>query len=205
MNDGLLDPARDGYTMVPRGRLVMAVTYLEQRSRPAPRHDPVSPGLALERLTGSDLERYLALFAAVGEPWLWFGRQVMAREALRAIFDAPEVEAFALTRDGADIGLLELDGRMTGEVEIVYFGLIPAAVGGGLGRWLMNRAIEKAWARAPRRVFLHTCNLDHPDALDFYIRSGFVPCGRAVEIAADPRLTGHLPRDAAPQIPLIDG
>ncbi len=201
----LLDTSRDGYTDLPPGRLAAAVVYLEQRARPAARPDPAVPGLALARMRAADIDRYLALFAAVGEPWLWFGRRVMARAELAAILDDPAVEALALTRDGVDIGLLELDGRAAGEIELAYFGLVPEAVGGGLGRWLMNRAMEKAWGHAPARVFVHTCNFDHPAALDFYIRSGFVPYGRAVEIADDPRLTGRLPRAAAPHIPLIEG
>lgn len=201
----LLDTDRDGYTDLPKGKLAAAVVYLEQRARPAPRPDPALTGLALEPMRAADADRYLALFAAVGEPWLWFGRRVMARSALEAILDDPAVEALALTRDGRDIGLLELDGRGSDEIELAYFGLVPDVVGAGLGRWLMNRALERAWDRAPARLFVHTCNFDHPGALDFYIRSGFVPYGRAVEIADDPRLTGRLPRAAAPHVPLIEG
>jgi GNAT superfamily N-acetyltransferase len=200
----LLDLSRDGYTALPPGRLAMATTYLEQRARPAKRPDPDLPGLALDRLRGADVGRYLDLFRVVGEPWLWFGRRVMAREVLAALLDDPAVDAFALTRDGRDIGLVELDARTGGEVELAYFGLVPEAVGGGIGRWAMNRAIEMAWGRAPERVFVHTCHYDHPDALAFYVRSGFVPYARAIEIADDPRLTGDLPRHAAPQIPLIE-
>ena len=200
----VLDTTQNGYTTLPPGKIAAAVVYLEQRERPAPRPDPAVTDVALERLTDTDLDRYLTLFAAVGEPWLWFGRRIMPRETLAAILADPAVEAYAATRAGHDLGLVELDARTEGEVELAYFGLVPAALGGGLGRWAMNRVLEKAWAREPRRVFVHTCNLDHPQALDFYIRSGFVPYGRAIEIADDPRLTGHLPRHAAPHVPLIE-
>ena len=201
----VLDTAVAGYTELPPGKIAAAVIYLEQREPPAPRPDPTIDGTALERLTDVDLDRYLALFSAVGEPWLWFGRRIMPRATLAAILADSAVEAWALTRDGRDIGLLELDARNGDEIELAYFGLVPEALGGGLGRWLMNRALEKAWARTPSRLFVHTCNLDHPDALAFYVRSGFVPYGRAIEIADDPRLTGHLPRTAGPHVPLIEG
>jgi GNAT superfamily N-acetyltransferase len=200
----LIDTDISGYTLLPPGKIAASVTYLEQRERPAPRPDPAIDGLALTPLGGGEAERYLALFSAVGEPWLWFGRRILAREALVALLDDPQIEAFALSRDGVDIGLLELDRRSEGEVELAYFGLVPDAVGGGAGRWLMNRALERAWASAPWRVFVHTCNFDHPQAVAFYMRSGFVPYARAIEIADDPRLTGDLPRDAAPQVPLIE-
>lgn len=200
----LLDTEANGYTTLPAGKIAAAVVYLEQRARPEPRPEPRLDGLALERLGGADVERYLALFAAVGEPWLWFGRRILPRDALAAILVDPAVEALALVRDGHDIGLLEIDARDPRDIELAYFGLVPEAVGGGTGRWLMNRAIERAWARAPERFFVHTCNFDHPDALGFYVRSGFVPYGRAIEIADDPRLLGFLPRSAGPHVPLIE-
>ena len=50
---------------------------------------------------------------------------------------------------------------------------------------------------------VHTCSLDHPAALPSYLRAGFVARGRAFESFPDPRLTGLLPRDVAPQLPLV--
>jgi hypothetical protein len=54
-------------------------------------------------------------------------------------------------------------------------------------------------------VTVHTCSLDHPAALPAYLRAGFVARRRAFESFPDPRLAGLLPRDVAPQIPLVDG
>jgi hypothetical protein len=54
----------------------------------------------------------------------------------------------------------------------------------------MNRALEKVWQRPISRFWVHTCTLDHPNALAFYMRSGFVPFRRQIEIAPDPRLQG---------------
>ena len=71
--------------------------------------------------------------ARIGEPWLWFGRAVMPDDKLAGILGDPEVEAYALIEDGADIGLLELDFRSEGEVELAYFGLVPGIIGQGTG------------------------------------------------------------------------
>jgi hypothetical protein len=68
----------------------------------------------------------------------------------------------------------------------------------------MNRAIERAWARPIHRFWVHTCTLDHPGALGFYIRSGFRPYARRVEVADDPRLVGLAPRTSAPHVPIIE-
>ena len=102
-----------------------------------------------------------------------------------------------------DAGLLELDFRGDAGCELAFFGLTPDQVGGQAGRWLMNEALTRAWDEDIWRLFVHTCTLDHPKALAFYIRSGFTPYKRCVEVSADARLTGHLPKSSAPQIPLL--
>jgi ribosomal protein S18 acetylase RimI-like enzyme len=192
----------DGYTELPPGKIAAVVTYLEMRRRPSPREGRQPDGLTLQRIN-HDVRRYKALFRAVGLPWLWFGRLVMPEEELAGLLGDPEVEAYALHDGRADIGLLELDFRPEGEAELSYFGVVPAAIGTGAGRFLMHEALARAFARPIRRFFVHTCSLDHPGAVGFYMRSGFTPYKRAIEVADDPRLLGVLPPDAALQVPLI--
>jgi ribosomal protein S18 acetylase RimI-like enzyme len=192
----------DGYTDLPPGKIATIVTYLEMRDRPAPSPAPMPQGLTLQRID-RDLERYRALFRAVGEPWLWFSRAAMSDDRLAAILSDPKVEAYALSDGSSDIGLLELDFRPDGEVELAFLGLVPGSIGQGAGRFLMNEAVARAFARPIRRFFVHTCTLDAPSALAFYVRSGFSPYKRAVEVADDPRILGLLPRDAAPHVPVI--
>jgi GNAT superfamily N-acetyltransferase len=128
----------------------------------------------------------------------------MPRDELEAILRSPDDEVYALTMGGRDEGLLELDFREAAQCELAFFGLTDALQGQGAGRWLMNRAIERAWARAIGRFWVHTCTLDHPGALAFYLRSGFRAYARRVEVADDPRLTGLAPRTAAAHIPIIE-
>lgn len=193
----------DGYHDVPAGHLATVVTYLEMRARPAPRAERADAPWTLRRVESPSLDWYRDLFRRVGTDWLWSSRLELSDAELRAILDDPHIEVHALVQDGRDEGLLELDFRGPGECELGFFGLTPALVGLGAGRWLMNRAIAQAWSRPATRFWLHTCSLDSPDALDFYRRSGFTPYAVKVEVYADPRLTGVLPRDAARQIPLI--
>jgi hypothetical protein len=82
--------------------------------------------------------------------------------------------------------------------------LVKEAIGKGVGLFLVNFAIDRAWARPIRRLWAHTCNFDHPAALAFYYRSGFRPYAFMADVADDPRLTGHMPRTAAPHVPLLD-
>lgn len=193
-----------GYTPVPAGHLASVVTYLEMRARPPQRAVPVPAGApTLHRLGAADLDRYRALYREVGERWLWFSRLVMPAAELQSILADPAVQAYAVHAGDTAVGLLELDFRTAGEAELAFFGVTDAHVGTGLGRWLMEQALTLAWAQPITRLHVHTCTLDHPQALAFYQRAGFTPYRRAVEVAPDPRLTGDLPRTAGAQVPLL--
>jgi GNAT superfamily N-acetyltransferase len=191
-------------TRVPDGEIATIVTSLQMTARPGLRPLPPSQ-LRLDRWREPAPDRYRALFRRVGEPWLWFSRLVMDEKVLTHIIHDPAVEIFAATDPrGNEIGMLELDFRSPGQCEIAYFGLVPELNGRGEGRWLMGRTLALAWRPGIDRVWVHTCTLDSPRALGFYIAQGFIPYARAVETFADPRLAGLLPRTAAPQIPLLE-
>lgn len=196
---------RNGYYDLPPGKIASLVTYLEMTAPPAPRSAPDRPELSLRRVERPDLAWYRALFRRIGTDWLWFGRLVMLDDDVQAIISHPQVDVYALAKDGRDEGLLELDRREPPDIELAYFGVTPELTGQGAGRWLMDRALELAWRHRPRRFWVHTCTLDHPGALAFYVHSGFRPYRRAVEVADDPRLLGLAPRDSAAWLPLIEG
>lgn len=194
----------EGYLDLPPGRIATLVTYLEMTAPPEPRSTPHRADLALRPWPRPEPEAYRALYRRIGEPWLWFSRLLLDDAALAALLHDPRLEVWVPERSGEPIGILELDFRVEGECELAFFGLVPEVVGTGAGRWLMARALERGWRPGIRRLWVHTCHLDHPAALDFYIRSGFRPYKRAIEVFDDPRLSGVLPRAAAPQLPLIE-
>lgn len=196
-------PLLDGYAPVPPGKLANVTTCLQMLERPQPRPTVIGDALTIERWEKPTIEEYRALYRAVGEPWLWMSRLVMANDELSAILADPAIEIFTPMVEGRRAGLLELDFRATEECELAFFGLIGDAIGRGAGRQLMNRAIDEAWSRPIRRFWVHTCSFDHPAALAFYMRSGFTPYEIMVEVHDDPRLTGAVARDVAPHVPLI--
>ena len=58
------------------------------------------------------------------------------------------------------------------ETEISYFGLLEEFIGKGIGGYALSVAIKKSFEKNIRRVWLHTCTLDHPNALKNYIARG---------------------------------
>lgn len=192
----------DGYHDVPLGKLAMVVTHLEMREAAPLRDVPAPEGVTLRALTPT-LDWYRDIFRRVGQDWLWFGRLTKTDAELQALLSDADTQFFTLTKDGRDEALLELKFTADGTCELAYFGLTPALIGSGAGRYLMNHAIRAAWARPISRFHLHTCTLDSPQALSFYNRSGFTPFKRQVEVADDPRLIDLLDKDAGAHVPTI--
>ncbi len=192
-----------GYHDVPAGAMATVVTYLTMPAPVPARPERADAPWTLRPVVRPDLDWYRDLYRRVGADWLWSSRLTLTDGALSAILGDAGVLVHALSVDGRDEGLLELDFRVPGACELAFFGVTPALVGSGAGRWLMNRAIALAWARPIQRFWVHTCTLDAPAALPFYMRSGFLPVERKVEIYPDPRLAGVLPRHAAPIVPVI--
>lgn len=188
---------------VPADHVATVVTTLEMRQRPPLRPLPPSP-LRLARWKAPALDKYRALFARVGTPWLWYSRLAMDDARLASIVHDPAISVFAaLDPAGVEVGMIELDHRRTGECELSYFALVPELAGKGHGRWLMAQALAHAWRPEMARVWVHTCTLDHPNALGFYRTSGFVAISRTLETFPDPRALGLLPEDAAPHVPRL--
>lgn len=191
----------DGYHDVPPGKLACVTTYLEMTT-PQLRGAPCPDGLSFADLP-RDLALYRDLMRRVGQDWLWAARLSMPEPALDTILQDPAVHLFTLEKDGTPEAILELDFEHAGACELAHFGLTPALFGTGAGAFLMDQAITRAFETGISQFYLHTCTFDSPQALGFYIRSGFTPYRRQVEIMDDPRLNGVLPRTAAPQIPIL--
>ena len=172
--------------------LTQTVTALEMLRRPTKPPAPTPAlKLALMRLDPPTVSFYRYLFNTVGGIWNWYSRRFMDDAALAAIVLHPKVEITVAYVGGVPAGYFELDRKVDGECELSFFGLMPEFIGRGLGRWLLDKAIEAAWSPpGVGRVWVHTCNLDHPRALGVYQKAGFVPFKQYEEPMRDPRLVG---------------
>jgi GNAT superfamily N-acetyltransferase len=190
-----------GVSNIRPGEVGAVVTYLEMHEPPRPRPLPAAP-FQLERWRSIEPEKYRLLFRRVGGPWLWYSRLAMPDAELVAAVGELHV---VVDRSRVEVGMIELDFRQTGTCLIRFLGLVPELAGRGHGRWLLAQALALAWRNGIDRVKVHTCTLDHPAALRSYLRAGFTTTRRTFESFPDPRLNGLLPRDTAPQVPLVEG
>lgn len=177
------------------GKIETVVTSLEMLAPPdvlplpAPRD-----GLDIEQAVRPTVSFYRYLYDTIGAPWLWVDRRKLDDAALGAIVQDPAVEVYVLWVQGVPAGYAELDGRVPGEIELAYLGIMPEFIGQKLGPYLLDFAIRTAWARDPRRLWVHTCTLDHPGALRMYERAGFRVFKREREIGDDLRALGAMVR-----------
>jgi len=182
------------------------ITYLEMRERPTTPRIPAPPAkLALMQVENCTVSFYRHLYETVGTPWLWYERRLTADAALGAEIGKPTTEIFVLSVGGVPAGYFELDTAPPQETELRYFGLIPEFIGRGFGPFLLRAAIDRAWERAISRLWVHTRTFDHPRALGYYQRAGFVVYARQKLRFEDPRTQGILPRTLKhPLLPLLD-
>ena len=183
------------------------ITYLEMHEPPTTPRLPAPPNvkLALMRTENCTVSFYRYLYETVGTPWLWFERRLLSDAMLGAEIGKPATEIFVLYVGGIPAGYFELDTAPPRETELRYFGLIPEFIGRGFGPFLLRAAIDRAWERPISRLWVHTRTFDHPRALGYYQRAGFVVYARQKLRFEDPRTQGILPRTLKhPLLPPLD-
>jgi GNAT superfamily N-acetyltransferase len=153
---------------------VVTVYYLELSDRSSFRPSAQSPRFRLERVTAPSAAFLRFLYEATGTTWHWIDRIPWTESQWLERHAEAGVEFWVAWDGGAPLGYFELAPYgEEGGIEIVYFGLLPHAVGTGQGGALLTGAIERAWAMGASRVYVNTCSLDHPAALSNYQKRGF--------------------------------
>ena len=157
--------------------------YLEMHENLGREMSHPVPEIRVVRMPVPSTDYYRTLYNAVGESWKWIDRNLLDDDELQKIIHDELVEIYVLRVDGEPAGYGELDrrqlegrplkGHQPGEIELAYFGVIERFHRRGLGKYLLNWLILRAWAYEPSRLWLHTCELDHPAALPLYTSSGF--------------------------------
>lgn len=152
------------------------VTWLEMAARPrwgwpaAPANLPVQ----LLRAEAPPVWYLLALYDAVGRDYAWEDLHAEPEDKLHSWLDDPAVSLWTMMHKGWPHGFFVLDARGGESCDIAYFGLVPEAMGRGLGTFLMRTAILTGWDIAGvQKLTVNTCSLDHPRALASYQKAGF--------------------------------
>lgn len=170
------------YAVQPTSRVAVTVTFLRMDEPPADPPRPLPKSTPLVTLRACTVPFYRYLYDTVGGPHLWWLRRSLPDDAIEALLRDPLVHVTVLYRNGEPAGFFELDYRQSPVVNLSYFGLMPAAVGTGLGTPFLRAAVDMAFHFGARAVTVNTCTADHPRALPGYLRAGFRPVRAVREI-----------------------
>ena len=159
-----------GETIIP---VAVDVTFLRMDRQPEEPGCGLPLGVEVVQARRCSIAFYRYLYHTVGQDYVWWLRRTLPDGELAAILGDPGVTIHVLYRDGEPAGFYELDRRHRPNINIAYFGLMPHAIGMGMGRAFLRHAVDTAWAEAPRGVTVNTCTADHPRALPNYLAAGF--------------------------------
>lgn len=162
----------------PGEEVTYTVTYLEMTERPRtpPPPRPANLNTALLSALNPPVEYFLYLYSTVGAAHEWTDWLDRPREAAQYFVSQQGVSLYTLILDGYPGGFFMLDASEPELCDLAYFGLVPQAVGKGLGRWFLATAVETGWGLpGVARMTVNTNTLDHPRALGLYQRVGFQP------------------------------
>lgn len=157
-------------------RTLITVTYLEM-AEPGEMTDEQFEKhhtLTLAEAPSAAFCRFL--YASVGAPWKWYMRRDWTAAQWKRHIGRESLRIWVAYLRGTPCGYFELEHHADNSTEIALFGLLPEFIGQGLGKALLQDALQTAWCSNPTRVWLHTCSLDHPQALPNYLARGMHIC-----------------------------
>ena len=109
----------------------------------------------------------------IGKKHKWIDRLVWTENQWIDYVSNEKVKTYVLKYKGDLAGFFELIFHSEeNEVEIAYFGILEEYQNKKLGSYLLSQAIQKSFKRDINRVWVHTCSLDHKNALNNYIARG---------------------------------
>ncbi|MEP5567575.1 MAG: GNAT family N-acetyltransferase [Halioglobus sp.] len=162
----------------------ITVYYLEMRSRDQLVPGKIAKGLDIREagIKRWPLNRFL--YQYVGGPWDWKEKLVWSDSQWQAYAESDSLRTWVAYEQGSPAGYFELERQPDDTVELKYFGLAESFIGKGFGGHLLTCAIDEAWRWGQtKRVWVHTCSLDHPGALSNYKARGMQLYKTALEAA----------------------
>ena len=112
-------------------------------------------------------------YKKIGKKHQWIDRLIWTNLNWSNYVSDKKLFTFILKNDNEIAGYFELlFDYVTKESEIVYFGLLEEYFGKKLGGYLLSEAIKISFSMGSKRLWVHTCSLDHKHALNNYLSRG---------------------------------
>ena len=132
-----------------------------------------SNDLILELINPPNFQLNKFFYKEVGRKHQWVDRLVWNDKQWIEYTSNENAKTYVLKENKDLVGYFELIfHKEKNEIEIAYLGLLEEYHNKKLGSYLLCNAIKKSFSEKPKRVWVHTCSLDHKNALSNYISRG---------------------------------
>ena len=133
----------------------------------------ISKNYSLDLLDPSNFQLNKFFYKNVGKKHQWVDRLIWTDTQWIDYVSSKNVKTYIFKKKNDLAGFFELiSHEEKKEIEIAYFGLLEEFQNKNLGSFLLSEAIKKSFLNNINRVWLHTCSLDHENALNNYISRG---------------------------------
>ena len=126
---------------------------------------------SIQLIEPADYQLNKFFYKNVGKNHNWVDRLIWTEKQWRRYAKDKKVKTYVLKNQNDLVGYFELIIHQD-EIEIAYLGLLEEYQNKKLGSLLLSSAIKKSFLEKPKRVWVHTCSLDHKNALNNYISRG---------------------------------
>jgi len=183
--------------MEPTDRVAVTVSFLRMDRPPVGAAPSLPTSCQVVQADSCTVPFYRYLYNTVGEDYVWWLRRTMSDQELRLLLGAPTLAIYTLYSGGEPAGFFELDSHNWPDVNLSYFGLMPHAIGTGVGFGFLRHSVDLVWRQGAKGMTVNTCTADHPRALPTYLRAGFRPVRQVREVWNVPvrlgmRIPSHL-------------
>ena len=145
---------------------ISSINDLNQGSKP-------SADYSLNLIDPIDFQLNKFFYKNIGKKHKWLDRLIWNEQNWIDYVSSEKVKTYVLRNKDDLVGFFELIFHFEKkEVEIAYFGILEEYQNKKLGSFLLTEAIKRSFDENINRVWLHTCSLDHKNALNNYIARG---------------------------------
>ena len=129
--------------------------------------------LTLEKVNPPNIEINKFFYKNIGKKHRWVDRLVWDNLKWMSYLENKNVHTYVLRLNNDLIGYFEaIKDQKNKDTEIAYFGILEEFIGKKIGAYLLSEAIKVCFKLSSNRVWVHTCTLDHKNALNNYLNRG---------------------------------
>ena len=131
------------------------------------------PNFKINQVDPPDFQLNKFFYKQIGKKYRWIDRLAWGDKKWIEYVENPRVKTFVLKENSNLVGFYETVRDFdNGHSEIAYFGILEEYFGKKCGGYLLSEAIKKLFEDGISRVWLHTCSLDHKNAIKNYLARG---------------------------------